>query len=224
MKPPCPSLSAECSSREDEMMIKKLLLFLLLVLFSTSWCGDTLADQLRDGDIVFHTSLSAQSVAIQKATHSKYSHMGIIFFRHGKPYVYEAIKTVQYTPLNEWVARGEGGHYVITRLANADRILTPQAVAKLRQAATKFEGKPYDLTFEWSDNRMYCSELVWKIYDRGLGLHLGRLQKLRDFDLSDPVVKSKMKERYGNNIPMEETVISPGEMFSADVLGVVAQE
>jgi hypothetical protein len=224
MKPPCPSLSAECSSREDEMMIKKLLLFLLLVLFSTSWCGDTLADQLRDGDIVFHTSLSAQSVAIQKATHSKYSHMGIIFFRHGKPYVYEAIKTVQYTPLNEWVARGEGGHYVIKRLANADRILTPQAVAKLRQAATKFEGKPYDLTFEWSDNRMYCSELVWKIYDRGLGLHLGRLQKLRDFDLSDPVVKSKMKERYGNNIPMEETVISPGEMFSADVLGVVAQE
>jgi hypothetical protein len=102
-------------------------------------------------------------------------------------------------------------------------MLTPQGVAKLRQAATTFQGKPYDLTFEWSDSRMYCSELVWKIYDRGLGLHLGRLQKLRDFDLSDPVVKSKMKERYGNHIPMEETVISPGEMFSADSLRVAAQ-
>jgi hypothetical protein len=206
------------------MIIKKLLLFLWTVLLTISWCGHTLADRLRDGDIIFHTSRSAQSIAIQKATHSKYSHMGIIFFRHGKPYVYEAIKTVQYTPLKEWSARGEGGHYVIKRLADGDRILTPQAVAKLRQAATKFQGKPYDLTFEWSDNRMYCSELVWKIYDRGLGLHLGRLQKLRDFDLSDPVVKSKMKERYGNNIPKEETVISPGEMFSADVLGVVAQK
>jgi hypothetical protein len=50
------------------------------------------------------------------------------------------------------------------------------------------------------------------------------LQKLRDFDLSDPVVKSKMKERYGNHIPMEETVISPSEMFSADSLRVAAQK
>jgi hypothetical protein len=149
--------------------------------------------------------------------------MGMIFFRDGKPYVYEAIKTVQYTPLKEWVDRGEGGHYVIKRLTDADRMLTPQGVAKLRQAATTFQGKPYDLTFEWSDSRMYCSELVWKIYDRGLGLHLGRLQKLRDFDLSDPVVKSKMKERYGNHIPMEETVISPSKIFSADSLRVAAQ-
>ncbi len=205
------------------MIIKKLLLLFSLVVLAISCCGDALADQLRDGDIIFHTSRSTQSIAIQKATHSKYSHMGIIFFRDGKPYVYEAIKTVQYTPLKEWVARGEGGHYVVKRLENADRMLTPQGVVKLRQAATRFQGKLYDLTFEWSDSRMYCSELVWKIYNRGPGLHLGRLQKLRDFDLSDPVVKSKMKERYGNHIPMEETVISPGEMFSADVLRVAAQ-
>ncbi len=204
-------------------MMKKVILFFSLLVLAAFWYGDSLANQLRDGDIIFHTSRSAQSIAIQKATHSKYSHMGIIFFRDGKPYVYEAIKTVQYTPLKEWVARGEGGHYVIKRLANADRILTPQGVAKLRQAAITFQAKPYDLTFEWSDSRMYCSELVWKIYDRGLGIHLGRLQKLRDFDLSDPVVKSKMKERYGNHIPMEETVISPSEMFSADSLRVAAQ-
>ena len=101
--------------------------------------------------------------------------------------------------------------------------LSPEAVAKLRQTATKLEGKPYDLTFEWSDARIYCSELVWKIYDRGLGLRVGRLQKLREFDLSDPVVKAKMKERYGKAIPMEETVISPGEMFSFDGLAVVAE-
>jgi hypothetical protein len=70
---------------------------------------------------------------------------------------------------------------------------------------------------------MYCSELVWKIYDRGIGIQVGQLQKLLDFDLSDPVVKSKMKERYGNHIPMEETVISPGEIFSAVSLRVVEQ-
>jgi hypothetical protein len=30
-----------------------------------------------------------------------------------------------------------------------------------------------------------------------------------------------MKERYGDNVPMEETVISPGEMFSFAGLTVV---
>ena len=203
--------------------MKKPISVLIVAFLALLACGDSLADQLRDGDIIFHTSGSAQSIAIQKATHSKYSHMGIVFIRDGNPYVYEAIKTVQYTSLKKWVARGDGGHYVIKRLRDADRVLTPEAVANLRQVAAKFQGKPYDLTFEWSDSRIYCSELVWKIYDRGLGLSVGRLQKLRDFDLSDPMVKNKMKERYGKAIPMDETVISPGEMFSFDGLVVVAE-
>ena len=203
--------------------MKKPISVLIVAFLALLACGDSLADQLRDGDIIFHTSGSAQSIAIQKATHSKYSHMGIVFIRDGNPYVYEAIKAVQYTPLKEWVARGDGGHYVIKRLRDADRVLTPEAVAKLRQVAAKLQGKPYDLTFEWSDSRIYCSELVWKIYDRGLGLPVGRLQKLRDFDLSDAIVKNKMKERYGKAIPLDETVISPGEMFSFEGLVVVAE-
>lgn len=204
-------------------MMKRLFPVIVLVLLAFSACGDSFAGQFRDGDIIFHTSRSAQSVAIQKATHSKYSHMGIVFLRDGEVYVYEAIKAVQYTPLKEWVARGDGGRYVVKRLRDADRILTPQAVANLRQVAARFQGKPYDLTFGWSDARIYCSELVWKIYDQGLGLRIGQLQKLREFDLSDPIVKAKMKERYGKAIPMEETVISPGEMFSFEGLTLVTE-
>lgn len=203
--------------------MKRLVPYLVIVLIALSGCGDPLGGQLRDGDIIFQTSQSAQSAAIQKATHSRYSHMGIIFFREGKPYVYEAIKTVQYTPLEKWISRGEGGRYVVKRLREAARILTPEAVTKLRQAAERFRGKPYDGAFEWSDDRIYCSELVWKIYDQSLGVRIGRLQKLRDFDLSNVVVKTKIKERYGNHVPLEETVISPGEMFSSDVLMVVAE-
>ena len=203
--------------------MKKLFPILVIGLLVLSGCGDSLADQLRDGDIIFHTSRSAQSIAIQKATHSKYSHMGNIFLRDGDPYVYEAVKTVQYTPVSKWVARGDGGHYVVKRLREADWIFTPESIAKLQSVANGFQGKPYDLTFEWSDNRIYCSELVWKIYERGFGIRIGRLQTLREFDLSDPIVKAKMKERYGNNIPLEETVISPGEMFLYDGLTVIAQ-
>lgn len=201
--------------------MKRFLFCMAFLLLAVSGCGNSSGAQLRDGDIIFQTSRSNQSAAIQRASRSKYSHMGIIFLQDGKPYVYEAIRTVKYTPLTKWVARGEGGHYVVKRLREADRFLTDDSVAKLRQVAKKFGGKPYDLAFEWSDERIYCSELVWKIYERGLGIRIGQLQKLRDFNLSDPVVKAKLRERYGNHIPMEETVISPGEMFSADVLTVI---
>ncbi len=201
--------------------MKKYPIFLLLFVFILFGCGKPSTDQLRDGDIIFQTSQSSQSSAIQFATHSKYSHMGIIFFRDGKPYVFEAIRTVQYTPLDQWIHRGKNGKYVVKRLRNADSLITQQSVKKLKTIASTFKGKPYDLTFEWSDDSIYCSELVWKIYDRGIGLQIGPLKKLGDFDLSHAAVKAKMKERYGDQIPINETVISPGDMFSSKLLHIV---
>jgi cell wall-associated NlpC family hydrolase len=172
-------------------------------------------DSLRDGDIIFHTSRSAQSSAIQRATRSPYSHVGIILLRDGKPFVLEAVATVRYTPLESWIARGNAGHYVVRRLK---RGLSSGEATKLRVAAKRFAGKPYDLYFEWSDARIYCSELVWKIYREGLGVELGRLQKLREFDLKDSAVKAKMRERYGTKVPLDEPVISPAALFDSDLL------
>lgn len=180
--------------------------------------------QLKDGDIIFHASQSAQSLAIQRATNSKYSHMGLIVHRNGKPFVFEAISTVQSTPLNKWIKRGEASHFVVKRLKNADTVLTPQALKKLHNEAKRFTGRPYDLTFGWADDRIYCSELVWKAYDRALGIQIGKLARVRDFNLTDPAVQIKMKERYGNNTPLDEPVISPAAMFDSALLVTVAQK
>lgn len=201
----------------------KLCVLLGLVLTAYHAYGAQPAESLRDGDIIFQTSRSAQSAAIQAATHSKYSHMGIVFLRRGEPYVFEAIRTVRYTPLRDWVARGAGGHYVVKRLRDAGRRLDADADARLRRAAAQFEGRPYDLTFEWSDERIYCSELVWKIYERALGVRIGPLQKLGEFDLSAAPVRAKLKERYGARIPLDEPVISPAAMFAARELVSVAE-
>jgi hypothetical protein len=76
--------------------------------------------KFQNGDIIFQTSLSSQSKAIQLATNSKYSHMGIIYEDNGNYYVYEAIQPVKYTPLDAWIKRGKNGHFVVKRLKNSD--------------------------------------------------------------------------------------------------------
>lgn len=55
-------------------------------------------------------------------------------------------------------------------------------------------------------------------YDRALGIKLGELQRLRDFDLSAPVVRAKMRERYGAQVPFDEPVISPATIFASPLL------
>lgn len=177
--------------------------------------------ELRDGDIIFQTSRSAQSLAVQRATGSPYSHMGMVVHRDGRPYVFEASKTVRYTPLDAWIARGMSGHYVVKRLRAAAARLTPERLAKARAEVSALQGKAYDLTFEWSDDRIYCSELVWKVYDRALGIQIGALAKLRDFRLDDPAVREKLRERYGDDVPLDEPVISPAAMFASEELVLV---
>ena len=177
----------------------------------------------KSGDIIFQTSLTNQSQAIQIATKSKYSHCGIIYEEEGDFYVYEAAQPVKITPLDQWIARGENKSFAVRRLKDADKILTPEAQAKIKAEGRKFLGKDYDLTFEWSDDKIYCSELIWKIYDRALGIKIGELQKLGDFDLNSPKVSPILEARYGgiNNFPFDEPVISPLSIFNSQLLETV---
>jgi hypothetical protein len=196
-------------------------LALFLALATLAGCTEGAAYRPRDGDIVFHTSRSSQSLAIQLATNSRYSHMGIVYLRDGEPFVFEAVQPVKLTPLAAWIERGDNGHFVAKRLKDADARLTVDALRQMRAVGEQFSGKDYDLYFEWSDERIYCSELVWKIFDRGAGIQLGERQTIADFDLSHPAVQAKIEERYGDRIPLDEVVISPAAIFDAAVLETV---
>lgn len=212
---------------------------LFLCLFTIIACNETPSNQQeisnptppnrtktttpQNGDIIFQTSRSSQSLAIQKATKSRYSHMGIIYEKDGKFQVYEAVQPVKFTPLLEWIKRGEDSHYVIKRLKNHDAILTEKKLDKMKQIGKRYKGKNYDLLFAWSDEKIYCSELVWKIYKEGAGIEIGSLERWKSFDLSDKIVQQKIRERYGDDLPLEEWVISPESMFNSSLLETVME-
>jgi uncharacterized protein YycO len=169
----------------------------------------------HNGDIIFQTSyLSEQSKAIQLATHSVYSHVGMITLKNGKPFVLEAVQPVCIIPLAKWISRGKDNHYVVKRLKD-EQLKEDQSV----EAWIKNNlGKDYDLYFDWSNEKMYCSELVWKLYKECYGIELCELNKLKSFDLSHPFVKYMLNKRYKGKIPLEEKVVSPGNIYDSELL------
>jgi hypothetical protein len=85
------------------------------------------------------------------------------------------------------------------------------------------KGLPYDHYFEWTDDRVYCSELTWKIYQRALGIEIGSLAPLRSFDLSNEAVKAELNRYYHDKVPLDEKIISPKAMFESELLELVQQ-
>jgi len=180
-------------------------------------CGGSPDVEIQDGDIIFQRSQTEQAGAIQAATHSRYTHMGIIFIEGGKPVVYEAVQPVKKTPIQEWINRGKGNHYVIKRLRKTKGV----DFKKVKVETSRMLGKSYDWLFGWSDQRIYCSELVWKAYHRAEGIEIGKLRRLGEFDLKNKRVKRIIAERYGQKIPLDMKVISPADMFNSKHLMTV---
>ncbi len=150
--------------------------------------------------------------------------MGIVYNKKGKSFVFEAVEPVKLTTLERWISRGVNQHFIVKRLKNAEYILTAGALRKMYKTGQPFKGKHYDLYFQWSDNTIYCSELVWKIYNRALGIKLGELQTFKEFDFSHPIVQKKVRERFGSNLPLDEKVISPARIFSSTHLKTVYEK
>ena len=169
----------------------------------------------KDGDIIFQTTSGSTGKAIQLGTHSIYNHCGVLFFENNTWMVYEAVQPVSKISLTQFNDRGKG---VVKRLKNADSILTKKAIDKLKAIFKTYENKNYDEAYNWSDDKIYCSELVYKLYFNALQIQLCKPRTLGDFDLSNSLVKEKLNEKYGNHIPLNEPMVAPSDIFNSSIL------
>jgi uncharacterized protein YycO len=193
--------------------MKKLIIGIVLILFFTN-CS---SQEFKDGDIIFHTSKSSQSKMLQIATNSNITHVGVIFFKSGKPYVFEAVNPVKVTPLQEFINRGVGSKYSIKRTKTS---ISNSELKIMMEYGKRQIGKPYDLKFEWSDSKIYCSELVWKIYHNA-GIHLCDIKTFSEFNLNRPIVKEAIQSRYNGKFNINESVVAPIDLYNSDKLKTV---
>lgn len=193
--------------------MKKATIFFSIIAVSYIFYNFNKNTNYKDGDIIFQTTSGPTGKAIQLATHSKYNHCGVLFYENNKWIVYEAVQPVRKTSLEEFNARGKG---IVRRLGN--KTLSKEDINKLKTLFKTYEGKDYDEAFNWSDERIYCSELVYKLYNNGLQIELCKSRQLSDFDLNHPLVKEKLNEKYGNKIPLNEPMVSPEDIYKSALL------
>ena len=174
------------------------------------------ADALRDGDIVFSSSAAGQGEAVMAATGSHHTHCGVVFLKDGRAMVLEAVEPVGVVPLGAFISRSAPGTFLARRLKNP---LAPAGFATALAWGEAQIGKKYDLQFRWDDERMYCSELVWKIYEKA-GIRLCKPSRFQDYDLSKPSVKKVIEERYGSieKMPKDEKVVAPSDLAASPLL------
>ncbi|MBI3180723.1 MAG: hypothetical protein HYZ28_01125 [Myxococcales bacterium] len=177
---------------------------------------------LQDGDLVFHQSRSRQSELVRIATGSAVTHVGVIFHSGGEPWVLEAVQPVSRTRLRAWINRGTKGTVVIKRLRDATSVLTPEVLEKMRRLGEGWLGRGYDGLFRWDDERLYCSELAYKLFDRAAGVRIGRLQKAGEMNLADPKVQAELRRRFARvAFNPEEPVVTPQSVFEDPALVTV---
>jgi len=173
--------------------MKKLLTFALL-LIAAGWIYTKTSapyPPLKDGDIVFQTTLDNQSLAIATATASYYTHTGIVKLSGNIAYVVEAVGPVKETPFNEWIKRGLFKRIAVYR----DPALTPDAASRVLAAAQIYYGRPYNIFFSFKNNGIYCSELVYLAYKEA-GSPVGKTEKVSELYANNSFVKKLIERRW----------------------------
>jgi len=180
-----------------------------LVVLGLAVSGRTRAAEpgLRTGDLVFETSSSSQSAAIQWATSSPWSHVGLVEVAADGTFVVEALGRVSRTPWRAWKRRAlRGGELLVLR----PRSVPPERRAAAVERAKELLGRRYDARFGWGDDRIYCSELVVKAYERAAGISFGKRERLRDLRIFG--LRWAIERRWGGPVPEDLVLVTPASI------------
>ncbi len=190
-----------------------------ITLFSTSGCTSiTKSDKIptyepSEGDLVFQAlPLDVDLIqAIEGITQSHYSHVGVLLRRKEKWTVIEACALgVIYTPFEKWKTNGRNDRWAAYRLKPQYRPLIPKFLKNLHPHA----GKPYDFKYEFTDDKLYCSELVFHAWKKASNEDMGKRENVLSLNWK-PYLATIEKYNQGPLPPSGRMLISPRSLSRA---------
>ena len=181
---------------------------------------ERLAEVAQPGDIVIQAEYSLQSWAIREATNSNITHVGVVIDSDsdGDLEIIEAVGPVKITSFESFAKRGPIG---LRRLKSVEA--HRENIDKNLAAATEvYLGLPYDVKFKWDDEKIYCSELVWKSFD-DIGVNVSDPSKFSDLKLDGPLARQLINSRLSStaDIDYNETIVTPADLERSPHLTVI---
>lgn len=183
------------------------------------------------GDILLHSAKCGQYCdSIRAVTNSQIDHAAIVvkapktstlplvskFFTKDGEVVEAWTPIAKRTNLAEFIAR-DSGQYIQLRLK--PEYMNKNSINDVVKIAQSYVGKEYDYHFEESEDKIYCSELVYKAYEKGANIPVGKVQRISEFGRKS--AKGYWTEHFNGNIPWERQIISPAGLLITDKFYVV---
>lgn len=170
----------------------------------------------QEGDIVFQSMPHTPLIdAIEGASECSLSHCGIVGKHNGQWVIYEALRGVEITPLKMFLLRGRQQGFAVYRLREQYRPQIPATLA----AVQKYLGRPYDIRYELDDEKIYCSELIYKAFRDVTGQELGQLVRLGDLKWQPH--EATIRELQQGPPPLDRLMITPRDLALAPQLELV---
>jgi hypothetical protein len=197
-------------------IIRAALICVALMAGFTAWVGWAVVDayqpiaryQPQVGDVLIQaiTPCGRLLSTVKGVTQSKWCHCGVVTRKNGRWVVCEAVGDgVRHTPLIIFLLRGDEIDFAAYRLTGESRAYATQMAA----CCETYVGRPYDIQYELDDEKIYCSELVYKAYrDAADGGDLAAVQRFGDLNWRQ--FKDDIAHFHGDDdLPLDRKVVTP---------------
>lgn len=153
------------ANRKSGTDMKSRIFTLIIVALCISSCTKP---AIRTGDLLFVDDTSSElTKAINDVTQThaaNYTHVGICEVIDNEVFVYHASseKGVLKEPLAEFCANRKNSKLDVYRIKDISKDQLEMAL----QNANNMLGRPYDFAYLYGDEKMYCSELIYEIFEQ----------------------------------------------------------
>lgn len=188
--------------------------------------------KLQNGDLIFQESyLGTTTKAIKGVTSSahnyQFTHVGIVYIDNNDSiFIIEATHpNVKMTPLSEYLYPSTDTESyptsVVARLQEKYQKLIPNALSE----ALKLIGKEYDFAYDMNNDKYYCSELIYIIFEKANnGIPIFQLNPMTF--KSDPQGEILLEwiehfNKIGLPVPEGEPGCNPGGMSKSNIIDIV---
>lgn len=180
-------------------MLRLLNVLILLLTAKSVWA---LPPNLKAGDVILIELRCYSCSLIADETGSRFSHSGVVLGeRQGEILVAQALGNVHATTLTKFLSQKTKNTSALVR--RPKNLYANESLIKV--FARDWMGRPFDSSYTWDDEKLYCSEFVAKFLEVFLGpvLPPKPLDFSRHWDYWSSVL---------NPVPQGEPGNSPGDL------------